>query len=378
MEKIDNRIFLAPMEGVNDIGFRILCKRGGAGLTWTGMINPLSKEKLILDDKPILQLFCNNEKGIEKFMKKYDKKVSGWDFNLGCPVKRAQGCGVGAFLKDLKIIEKILKVMRKNTKKLLFVKIRKSSYATKILKIAEKNNLDGIIIHGRTAKQGYSGESDVKWCESFKKKSSIPVVYSGDVGVRDFNFGLYNNPTNSRPHSPRNPIQNPKPTPPFNRVANPTISPLVKSLAHPFNGIVNLKSDLIKNLLLTFDAVMIGRAAMGNPGIFSELTKTKTIPHNKPSQLASTLVGRFSSPRVNARPPFIKGLLINSLNSKLIVNKTNFNFSDYLKLALKYKLKFNQIRQQAMWFSKGKNGSKKLREKISRCKDISELKKIKM
>jgi len=293
---MENRVFLAPMEGVNDICFRILCKRAGAGLTWTGMINSLSREKLILDDKPVLQLFSNSEKGIKEFMKKYDSKVSGWDFNLGCPVVRAKKSGVGSYLRDLKVIEKILKLMRRNTKKLLFVKIRKSSYALKVLKIAEKY-CDMIIVHGRTLKQGYSEESDVKWCENFKKKSSIPVVYSGDVRV-----------------------------------------------------------DNVGGLLNKFDYVMVGRGAMGNPGIFFEMM-------NSP----------FNNTILTHPPTLNYGIIKSPTPSK---KDRHFNFKDYLKLAVKYKLKFNQIKQQALWFCRGKIGSKKLREKISRCKDVKELKKV--
>jgi tRNA-dihydrouridine synthase len=97
----------------NDIAFRLLCKRAGAGLTYTGMVSPLSKQKLDLDDKPGLQLFGNSARGIRSFMKRYDSKVSLWDFNLGCPSKLSKRLGHGAFMHgDIGAIEDILKVMR--------------------------------------------------------------------------------------------------------------------------------------------------------------------------------------------------------------------------------------------------------------------------
>ena len=81
--KLKGRIFLAPMHQINDIAFRILCKRAGANLTYTGLLNPQTKEKFNLKDSPAIQFACNSTKGIREFIKKYDKKVSLYDFNLG-------------------------------------------------------------------------------------------------------------------------------------------------------------------------------------------------------------------------------------------------------------------------------------------------------
>ena len=76
MIQVKNRIFLAPMYKVNDIAFRILCKKAGSGLNYTGMINPLSKQRIDLDDKPAIQIFCNKELGIREFIKKHEKQAS--------------------------------------------------------------------------------------------------------------------------------------------------------------------------------------------------------------------------------------------------------------------------------------------------------------
>ena len=210
-----NKIFLAPMEEVNDPAFRLLCKKAGAGLTYTPLTNPLSPKSLILKDKPILQLFTNNIRGIIPFMKKYNRKVSGWDFNLGCPATTAKKHKFGAYLTDLEKIEEIISLMHAQTKKTLSIKIRKSPIAYKLLEIAEKY-CDVIAIHPRTKEQGYSGEPDIKWAEEFKKKSKIPVIYSGNVDEKNY-----------------------------------------------------------KEFLKTFDYVMIGRAAIGHPEIFAKITKKK-------------------------------------------------------------------------------------------------------
>jgi len=214
--KLKNRFFLAPMEEINDVIFRLLCKKAGAGLTYSSMTHPQSKQKLYLDDKPALQLFSSNEKGIKSFIKKYDKKVSLWDFNLGCPAKTAKKHGFGCFLTDLKKIEKILKTMRQSTKKPVTIKIRKSPIAFNLLKLAEKY-CDAISIHPRILSQGYSGVPDIKFAEELKAKTKLPVIYSGNVDENN-----------------------------------------------------------VKSLLKKFDFVMIGRKAIGNPNIFAKLTGEKS------------------------------------------------------------------------------------------------------
>lgn len=265
MLKVKSRIFLAPMLEYNDIAFRVLCKKYGAGIVYTGMVNPKSKEKFNFSDKPAIQLFCNSIEGIKEFMKENDNKVVLWDFNLGCPSNRAEKCKVGAYLEDLNFIENVLKVMKKNTKKDITIKIRKSDKSFEILKIAEKY-CSAICIHPRTKEQGYSGTPDINFALEFKKKSKIPVIYSGDV-----NF------------------------------------------------------DNSKELLKKFDYVMIGRNAIGNPGIFS---------------------GK------------------------------KVEFEEYLKLAKKYKIEFKQIKLQAVAFTRGKDKAARLREMISKAKDVDELVKF--
>ncbi len=194
--KLKNRFFLAPMLEPNDIAFRMLCKNGGCGLTYTGMVSPLSQKKIVLDDKPAVQLFTNNTKGIKEFIKKYDKKVSLWDFNLGCPSKLSQRLGHGVFMhKDFENLDKIFKEMRRSTKKPCTIKLRKSAQALEIVKLAEKNNFDAIGIHARTVKQGYSGEPDYKFALEIKKSTKLPVIFSGNVSyknadaiLKDFDF----------------------------------------------------------------------------------------------------------------------------------------------------------------------------------------------
>ena len=204
------------MEEVNDIAFRLLCLKAGAGGVWTGMIHPQMQKEIDLDDKPALQLFCTTPKSVAEFIKKYDKKVSLWDFNLGCPAKNARRHGFGSYLTDLEKIEEILKTIRENTKKPVSVKFRKNEISFDILRLAEKY-CDIICIHPRTQKQGYSGKADVEFAKEIKKLSKLPVIYSGDI--------------------------------------------------------VNKKQA--DELLKIFDYVMIGRGAIGNPNIFYGMTNKK-------------------------------------------------------------------------------------------------------
>jgi tRNA-dihydrouridine synthase len=210
--KPKNRLFLAPMLEPNDIAFRMLCKKAGSGLNFTGMYSPRTREKIFLDDKPAMQIMCNSADFVSDFIKKYDSQVYLWDLNLGCPSIIAKKNGFGVFLQDKpQKIEEILKAMRASTEKPITVKLRKSSYTLSIIKIAEKY-VDAICIHPRTKEQGYSGKPDLDFALLVKKSTHLPVIYSGNVNRTNF-----------------------------------------------------------KELLNKFDFLMIGREAIGNPSIFAEL-----------------------------------------------------------------------------------------------------------
>lgn len=269
--ELENPYFLAPMAEINDIAFRILCKKAGASLVYTGMINPLTQLKLDLEDKPAIQLFSTSEKGIADFIKKNDRNCSLWDFNLGCPSKIARKIRFGSFMHHkLEDIEKILATMRESTDKPVTVKLRKSKNISKIIKIANKY-CDAICIHPRTQEQGYSGKADIDYALKIKKRTKLPIIYSGDVNL-----------------------------------------------------------DNAAKLARKFDFVMIGRAAVGNPGIFAKLT-------NK---------------------------------------NINFSFEDYLKLTQKHQLYFSQAKLQSMNFTKGMKNGKELRRKLVFAKTTREIKEI--
>jgi len=224
--ELRNRVLLAPMLESNDIAFRLLCKKAGCGLTYTGMVSPLSKQKLVLDDKPAVQLFGNSSRGIASFIKKYDSEVSLWDFNLGCPSKLSKRLGHGGCLDDLGAIEKILKVMRSSTRKPVTIKLRKSDKAIEIARLAERVGVDAVGIHARTVGQGYGGEVDYDFALAIKRTVKCPVIFSGNVGA-----------------TPENRNQK----------------------------IENRGERSVDRILRDFDFVFVGRACIGRPEIFSEL-----------------------------------------------------------------------------------------------------------
>ncbi|MBU2523226.1 MAG: tRNA-dihydrouridine synthase family protein [Nanoarchaeota archaeon] len=240
--KLKNPFFLAPMHQVNDIAFRILCKQNGCGLTYTWLINPLTREELILDDKPAVQIAAPSEKGIKEFIKKYENKASLFDFNLGCPAVRAKEQDYGAYLQRYPSkVEKILKTMKNSTTLPITVKVRKSPHIPKLMKIFDKY-CNAIAIHPRTAEQGYSGIPDMEFAEKIKSKTDLPVIYSGDV---DENNAL--------------------------------------------------------EVLKKFDFVMIGRKAIGNPAIFSKLIRSKASGHAE-NQRFSSIAGNAQKLGISGTP----------------------------------------------------------------------------
>jgi tRNA-dihydrouridine synthase B len=303
--KLKNQFLLAPMAEVNDIAFRLLCKKAGAALVYTGMINPLNKKELDLEDKPALQLFSTDEKGIREFIKRYDSKVSLFDFNLGCPARKAKECGYGVFLQnDFKAIEGILKAMRESTKKPITIKLRKSKNVLKIIKIAEKY-CDAIAIHPRTQEQGYSGTPDLKFAESIKKKTKLPIIYSGDVNEEN-----------------------------------------------------------ACKLLEKFDFLMIGRAAIGNPGIFARLSKDNS--NNKtPVKLINKASGSIRAQHI---------MSAKQENSR--AEGEAFGFLDYVNLTKKHSKYFRQVKFQAMAFTKAKENAKEMRREIMQAKNLKDIEEI--
>lgn len=194
--KLKNNLILAPMAGYTDLPFRILAKRGGAGLVCSEMVSVEAlkrnnqKTKNIIktnDDHPnSIQIFGNNLDNIKQAVKKVEPLTDIIGFNCGCPKNRIKKDNCGAALLDNpNLIIQIVKTIKKTTNKPLLMKIRLGNNSNcDYLKLCKEMQLAGanaIIVHGRTAKQGYSGKANWDTIKEIKENTKIPIIANGDV-----------------------------------------------------------------------------------------------------------------------------------------------------------------------------------------------------
>lgn len=300
--EINNNVFLAPMAGITDVPYRSICKEFGAGLTYSEMISAKGmhyndeKTKLLMkkaeNETPFaVQIFGSDADILAKVAEEISDSADIIDMNMGCPAPKVVKNGDGSKLMlSPDLIDEITKKVVEKAKVPVTIKIRKGwdkehVNAVQIAKIAEKNGISAITVHGRTREEFYSGKADWDIIKEVKDSVSIPVIGNGDI-----------------------------------------------------TGIEAANEIFEKT---NCDAIMIGRASLGNPWIFEEI---------------------ISGQKVNKTCEDVKKMI-----------------EKHLKMLIKEKGEYTAIREMRKhiaWYIKGFANAAEIRKRVNEIDELEELKNM--
>lgn len=300
--EINNNVFLAPMAGITDVPYRSICKEFGAGLTYSEMISVKGmhyndeKTKLLMkkaeNETPFaVQIFGSDADILAKVAEEISDSADIIDMNMGCPAPKVVKNGDGSKLMlSPDLIDEITKKVVEKAKVPVTIKIRKGwdkehVNAVQIAKIAEKNGISAITVHGRTREEFYSGKADWDIIKEVKDSVSIPVIGNGDI-----------------------------------------------------TGIEAANEIFEKT---NCDAIMIGRASLGNPWIFEEI---------------------ISGQKVNKTCEDVKKMI-----------------EKHLEMLIKEKGEYTAIREMRKhiaWYIKGFANAAEIRKRVNEIDELEELKNM--
>lgn len=306
--KIENPVFLAPMAGVTDLPYRILVREQGCGLLYTEMIsarglyydNEKTNKLLDIDEneQPLaFQIFGSEPDIMARIAGQLNEKpFQILDINMGCPTPKITKNGDGsALMKNPSLVRKIISSVVEASEKPVTIKIRKgwdesTVNAIKIATIAQEVGAKAITIHGRTREEFYSGQADWKIIKKLKKEVNIPVIGNGDI---------------SSPESAKQMME--------------------------YTGC---------------DAIMIGRAARGNPWIFK-----RTIHYLKTDDLLP--------------PPSAQEII------SMVIR--------HMKMLVQYKgekLAIREMRKHIAWYTKGLKNATLLRRETNKLESQNQVRAL--
>ena len=300
--EINNNVFLAPMAGITDVPYRSICKEFGVGLTYSEMISAKGmyyndeKTRLLMKkakkETPFaVQIFGSDADIMAKVAEEISGSADIIDINMGCPAPKVVKNGDGSkLMQSPELIAGITRKVVEKAKVPVTIKIRKGwdkehVNAVQIARIAEKNGISAITVHGRTREEFYSGKADWNIIKEVKDSVSIPVIGNGDI-----------------------------------------IS--IESANEIFE-----KTNC--------DAIMIGRASLGNPWIFEEI---------------------ISGQKVNKTCEDVKKMI-----------------EKHLEMLIKEKGEYTairEIRKHIAWYIKGFANAAEIRKRVNEIDGLEELKSM--